>query len=155
MKRVIILIVSLFLITIATNAQYIFVGPVMHWNLKTDNRRHINFGLEASYWTNSAFGFDIGFEISKKKLAVYTEGTIGYIGGISGGICGEFTSDEKPKIGLQGSVWCTILAGGDLRFRYIDHKHYFSPGVGLKIPVYLNPKPDFGFGGPSVNIMPM
>ena len=42
----------LMLLFIAINlngiSQAIFIGPMIHWELNSENKRHINFGLEAT-----------------------------------------------------------------------------------------------------------
>jgi len=145
MKKTI-LIIAISIITLKTFAQNaIFIGPTFHWNLSNSQ---FSWGVEASYWNfnNSMFnfsnlnGFDIGFEKSERKFRIYSEYQLGLKGilGLSAGIIEEFSRFEKPKTGIQGSIWGSIFLGGDLRYRYFIDDHYFNPGLFLKIPIKLN-----------------
>ncbi len=138
MKKILIIFVLVSFNSIAQSgsSSYVFVGPMLHYNIGNKENK-FSFGLEASYWiqphtSNTSFGADFGIEreFGTKKNRIYSEAQIGYILGASLGPVLEI-QNKKSTLGIQGSAWCTLGVGIDLRLRSTD-SNYFAPGIMLK-----------------------
>jgi hypothetical protein len=155
MRKYILIIIVITNLTCDLVAQCIFIGPMIHWNFDSKKKVDGSFGLEASYWSReNPLGFDFGIDFEKEKIRIYSEVEAGEGLGLSCGLYGEFSKNEKFKAGFQGSIWGACFLGLDLRLRDYGKYQEIEPGLFLKVPLKFNPKIDWNFGGGG-NIMPM
>lgn len=141
MKKTFLVCILFIFSILSTNAQsreIYMIGPMIHFNIG-EPQFNISFGLECSYWNWEHFPYSIdgGIEIGGKKLRIYTEGQtgIGVLGASLGPVLQYNFAESKLNLGTQGSLWANYFAGVDLRFRFIDNKSIFSPGIYAKIPI--------------------
>lgn len=130
-------------------------GPMFHWNFGGGGDR-FSWALEAAYWRSFgegysagpyAHGFDLGIEFQSSKRRIYVE----YQNGVSiyGGSIGPVLEIDESgsKYGIQGGVWGALIAGVDVRFRYVlDGGAVIAPGLFAKLPYPLHGS-DFGIHG--------
>jgi hypothetical protein len=117
------------------------IGPMLHFNFGNEGF-NVSGGIEWSYWNWEVipYGVDAGIEYGGKKLRLYSELQTGLgLAGMSAGPVMQFTVNQpKINLGFQGSGWVNLMYGLDFRYRRIDGKNAYSPGVYTKFP--------FGFG---------
>jgi hypothetical protein len=138
-KLQIVAVLSLTLCATSTFAQEIWtIGPMFHINFGGE-KRSTAFSIEAAYWniTHFIYSVDVGLEIERGKLRVYSEGQTGLgVTGISLGPVVEFNFPEsKIRLGVQGSCWINYILGVDYRIRFIDNKKFNYIGLYGKLPV--------------------
>ena len=136
--------IVLFSMAISTSnyAQFVFFGPMLHYNIGVKTKNHFSFGLEASLWGKSTTplsvtSIDCGVEFERDKVRLYSELQVGLLVGASIGYVQEFY-DGESKGGIQGSIWGAFFGGVDMRYRYVGGFHYFAPGLFLKYPVMMD-----------------
>ena len=135
MKKVIIVIFFLF-ISLSNYAQFLFLGPMFHYNIGIKNKNRFSWGLEAAYWPKHGIGsIDLGFEFESEKTRIYSELQTGFLVGISAGYVREFYVDKESKGGFQTSLWGAWFGGVDIRYRYLNGNHFIAPGLFVKYPV--------------------
>ena len=127
--------------TVQSFAQSFLVGPMLHYNIGSKEKNHFSFAVEASLWSKGPYynyfdakSIDLGFEFEGEKVRVYSELQCGFVIGTSLGYVQEYYKGLS-KGGFQGSVWGAVFGGLDLRYRYINDIHYFSPGTFIKLPL--------------------
>lgn len=146
MKKIkfILLLTLFFAIPIAKSQTIWTAGPMIHVNIGDDKLR-MSYGFEFAYWSFTHFPYSVDFsaEFERKRIRLYSELQTGVgVAGISAGPVLEFQTDEAAtKLGFQGSIWGNYFLGFDARFRFIDGKAFFCPGVYVKT----------GFGGRDEN----
>lgn len=138
MKKIFLGLILLFF-TVNGFCQYVFFGPMLHYNFGKE-KNNISFALEVSVWTeflNLPASLDLGVEVEKTKTRIYSEVqySIVPLTGISFGIVKEFPNKECPKTGIQASLWCAYFGGLDVRYRKIGENKYIAPGLFFKFPV--------------------
>ncbi len=112
-------------------------GTMVHFNF--GNQAHaISYGLEFSEWYYASWpvGLDVGAEYGGHRFRIYTEGETGI--GVTGAAWGpvvEFSPGKNAALGIQTSLWANFFGGIDFRWRFLDHKTYYCPGVYAKIPL--------------------
>lgn len=118
---------------------FAFVGPMLHFNVGNGQTK-VSLGVEASYWKiidvdRVPVGADLGidYEFGTGKLRIYSEAQAGSGIGLSLGPLVEI-KDREATMGFQASTWVTLIGGIDFRWRKTD-KHYFAPGLMLKLPM--------------------
>ena len=123
------------------------VGPMFHINFGKE-KRTTAFSIEAAYWniTRFIYSVDVGLEIERGKLRLYSEGQTGIgVTGVSLGPVVEFNFPEsKTRLGVQGSCWINYILGVDYRIRFIDHQKFNYIGFYGKLPVSTNGFDDDG-----------
>lgn len=114
------------------------IGPMLHINFGGE-KRSTAFSIEAAYWniTHFIYSVDMGLEIEKGKLRLYSEGQTGLgVTGLSVGPVVEFNFPEsKVRLGVQGSCWINYVLGVDYRLRFIDGKKFHYGGIYAKVPM--------------------
>ncbi|MEO6095118.1 MAG: hypothetical protein ABIW76_05390 [Fibrobacteria bacterium] len=139
---------------------YITAGPMLHFNSR-NSEIHVSWGFEVSAWSyqgayggvglfsqdsslypdikKRGYGLDVGFDYENGKFRLYCEPQISwYMVGLSLGPVYEIRKGpESPRFGLQGSVWPLWLPVVDYRFREVSDEFYVSPGLYLKLPVFI------------------
>ena len=144
----------------ATPHSYVSIGPMLHFNF--GHTHNVSLGLEVSLWhydktladyntgenaqgspfdnlpAGPGFGLDLGFEKEfsggPDKIRVYAEpqfGAAGMVGAAAGPVLES--CDGRTELGFQGSLWASIIFGGDLRVRVMKNETVIAPGTSLKI----------------------
>ncbi len=144
MRHIIQLIFVFLFLNVNANAQFrevFMIGPTLHFNFEKENF-NVSYGVECSYWNwkKIPYSFDAGLEYGKKKIRLYTEAQTGIgVLGISWGPVLQYNFlDSNFNLGTQGSMWISYFGGLNLRYRKIEQKKIFSPGIFAKVP--------FGYG---------
>ncbi|MBL7932915.1 MAG: hypothetical protein JNL60_13490 [Bacteroidia bacterium] len=115
------------------------LGPMLHVNFGGEKVR-VSYALELAYWNfrNVPYSVDFAMEFERKRIRLYSEAQTGVgVAGIAAGPVIEIQTDKPAlRVGLQGSVWANYFLGFDFRFRYIDKKKLYCPGIYVKVPFY-------------------
>ncbi|PBQ34548.1 hypothetical protein CNR22_23110 [Sphingobacteriaceae bacterium] len=115
------------------------IGPMLHVNIGGEKVK-VSYALELAYWNFSHFPYsvDFGMEFERKRIRLYSEAQTGIgVAGIAAGPVIEIQTDKPAvRFGFQGSVWANYYLGFDFRFRYIDKKKLYCPGIYVKAPFY-------------------
>ena len=116
-------------------------GPTVHLNFG-ESKFNISYGFEVAYWDYNHFPYslDAGIEIGGRKFRIYSEEQtgVGFIGVSAGPVIQYNFAESRCNLGFQYSFWMNYYVGIDMRFRYLDNKKAYSPGVYAKLP--------FGYG---------
>lgn len=144
MKNIFHIVFIFLFLNINARAQFrevLMIGPTLHFNFEKENF-NISYGIECSYWNWKKFPYsvDAAIEYGKKKMRIYTEAQtgIGVLGVAWGPVLQYNFQSSEFKMGTQGSIWLSYFGGLNLRYRKIEQKKIFSPGIFVKVP--------FGYG---------
>jgi hypothetical protein len=124
-------------------------GPAIHYNIGS-KQNYFSFSFEFSVWkfkkseswdlffpdsiSGPYNGINIGFEYSRLYKRIYSEVQMAApFFGLSLGPVAEKAGKKDFGFGIQGSAWGCIIGGIDLRYRYVNQKNSFCPGIMLKI----------------------
>lgn len=109
------------------------IGPVLNWSFG-GAQVGFSYGLNAAYWdfrSGTPWSINLGMETSRDDGRLfYSELQTGAV--LFGTSAGVVYSQAKG-FGVQGSVWGNVIAGAQLRYRYLDGSR-FVPGLYLVIP---------------------
>lgn len=136
--RAVVLSIFVFYSTTSMAQEIWTIGPMLHFSFGGE-KRSTAFSIEAAYWniTHFIYSVDMGLEIERGKLRLYSEGQTGLgVTGISLGPVIEFNFPEsKVRAGVQGSCWINYIFGVDYRARFIDGKKFHYAGIYAKVPM--------------------
>jgi len=120
-----------------------FAGPKINFNIsKTDDKvsNRISGGFEVSVWAwgdGMPKGLDFGFEVERDRVRIYADVQAGMLLGLSMGPVVEI-SKTGPSLGFQTALWGVAFIGGEAKYRRINSKDYFAPGMMVKLPLTQN-----------------
>ena len=140
MKKYLLLLSFISIISTAAYSQIVMVGPMVQFNFEGKKVKP-SFAIEASYWLLKDFpyGFDAALEFQKGKFRIYTEAQTGIgLAGVSAGPFIEFAKSSPVKAGVQFTAWANYYIGADVRIRVYNGPDIFSAGVYGKLPVYVS-----------------
>ena len=153
---ILIIIVSTLLPITAFSQVFYTIGPTINWNFGNKQCK-VSGGLEFGIYgiqiskkhDKEAFlGLEFGLDFEKNKTRLYTEFRLAkkltdrigipILYGITAGPVLEWGKDCKTSIGIQTSAYGWCLLGASFRYRYINRKSYYGPGLFFKIPIIPN-----------------
>ena len=149
--RKIISLLLVMILPIFSFSQIYTIGPVLSWNFSSEHCKFsggFEFGIHAlpiiTENNKEAFlSLELGLDFEKAKSRFYTEfKLIKYIPdiripvlyGISAGPVMEWGKDGKTTFGFQSTAYTWCIVGANFRYRRINGKNYFGPGMFFKIP---------------------
>lgn len=145
-NKIFILLFFLFIFPYRSFSQEIWtVGPMLHINFGGE-KVTASFAIEAAYWNVYVVpvSIDGGIEFDKHKIRIYSEFQtgIGILGVSAGPLLEIGTKPFYLAPGFQTSAWANWIVGLDMRYRRVQGKNYFAPGIYAKLPVYFYDKDD-------------
>ena len=147
--KILIIIISTTLLPLAGFSQIYTIGPTINWNFRNKQCK-VSGGIELGiigilieYNENNGgvLSLELGLDFEKNRNRLYTEIRFTQYNkyspvlvGISAGPVLEWGKDCKTAIGIQTSAYGWCIAGINFRYRYVNNKSTYGPGMFLKIP---------------------
>ena len=148
------LIISVFLIflPISSFSQIFTIGPTISWNFGNKQCKvsgGLEFGIigipiKYNEYSGGVLSLELGLDFEKNRNRFYTEirftqyaaNKMGLpiLFGISAGPVLEWGKDCKTAIGIQSSAYGWLILGANFRYRYVNGKSNYGPGMFLKLP---------------------
>lgn len=144
------LIISVFLIflPISSFAQIFTIGPTITWNLGNKQSKVSNclefgiIGIPFRYNNNiePILSIELGMDFGKDRKRFYTDFRLTFTNsfpvlyGVSAGPVIEWGKDCKTALGIQTSAYGWCIVGAHFRYRYVNGKSYYGPGLLIKFP---------------------
>ncbi len=141
----------LILLPIISSSQIFTIGPVISWNF-SDKQCKFSGGFEFGILAlpiitennNETFlSLELGLDFERAKSRLYSEFKlikyipgkgIPVIYGISAGPVMEWDKTAKTTYGFQSTVYTWYFVGANFKYRRINGKNHFGPGMFFKIP---------------------
>lgn len=150
--KIILLIIVSTLLSLSGFSQIYTIGPTINWNFgnkqcKVSGGIELGIiGLPIEYNDNNGavLSMELGLDFEKNRNRFYTEirftqyaaNKMGLpiLFGISAGPVLEWGKDCKTAIGIQSSAYGWLILGANFRYRYVNGKSTYGPGMFLKLP---------------------
>ncbi len=151
-KILILLIIATALLPLASFSQIFTIGPTISWNFGNKQCKAsggLEFGIigipiKYNEYSGGVLSLELGLDFEKNRNRFYTEirftqyaaNKMGLpiLFGISAGPVLEWGKDCKTAIGIQTSAYGWLTLGASFRYRYVNGKSSYGPGMFLKLP---------------------
>ena len=146
---IILLIIISTLLPLAGFSQIYTIGPTINWYFGSKQCK-VSGGLELGiigipieYNDNNSgvLSMELGLDFEKNRNRLYTEIRFTQYNkyspvlvGLSAGPVLEWGKDCKTAIGIQTSAYGWCIVGANFRYRYVNGKSSYGPGMFLKLP---------------------
>ena len=151
-KILFLIIILSTLLPFAGFSQIYTIGPTINFNFGNKQCKvtgGLEFGIigipiEYNDYSGGVLSLELGLDFEKNRNRLYTEirftqyaenkKGLPILFGISAGPVLEWGKDCKTAIGIQSSAYGWLILGAHFRYRYVNNKSTYSPGMFLKIP---------------------
>lgn len=147
-EKIILLLIISTLLPLVGFSQIYTIGPTINWNLGNKQSKVSNsleFGIigipiRYSNKIEPILSLELGMDFGKDRKRFYTDFRLTFTNkfpvlyGVSAGPLIEWGKDCKTALGFQSSVYGWCIVGANFRYRYVNRKSYFGPGLIIKFP---------------------